>query len=193
MLSFLWSFYKKHKGTLTTLTVLAITLIGTIWSYDIKQLTQTGELTHQETLRIRSFLTLITTSLYFLSLLITTLYHYKKDTEPDIAQRLVAAQKKSAELLKPKHIEEPQISILKLLFSHEQLTTEEVAASLHLQLQAAQYHLVELKNVGMVDSGRFSQQRPGAGPFDLPSLIKYSAWIIMQPGRKYLLDNKLVS
>ncbi len=88
---------------------------------------------------------------------------------------------------------EPKINILKLLFTHDKLTTEQIADEIGLQIQTAKYHLVELAKLGMVNSQRFNQQFLGAGPFDLPSLRRYSAWTIMQPGRKYLLDKKLES
>lgn len=81
MLSFLWSFYKKHKTTLTSISGLAIFLIGIIWTYDVQQLTPTGALTHQEIFQIRSFLTLVSISLYLLTLLLFTLHYYKKDVD----------------------------------------------------------------------------------------------------------------
>jgi len=73
------------------------------------------------------------------------------------------------------------------------MSTEQIAHSLSLQLQTAAYHLEELANLNMIIMQRYSQQLPGGGgPFDMPSLRKYSAWTLKQPGRKYLLDNKLV-
>jgi hypothetical protein len=61
---------------------MALVLGTTIWNYDLRQLTPSGTLEHQELFRIRILLTLLATSMYLLSLLILTLLHYKKDIEP---------------------------------------------------------------------------------------------------------------
>ena len=90
-------------------------------------------------------------------------------------------------------LDETKVNILKLLFSHDKLTTEQVSTSQHLQLQTAKYHLVDLANRGLVRSQKFSEQVPGLGPFHPSALRRYSAWIIMQPGRKFLIDNGHVS
>jgi DNA-binding transcriptional ArsR family regulator len=90
-------------------------------------------------------------------------------------------------------LDETKVNILKLLFSHDKLTTEQVSTSQHLQLQTAKYHLVDLANLGMVRSQNFSEQVPGLGPFHSAALRRYSAWIIMQPGRKFLIANGHVS
>ena len=90
-------------------------------------------------------------------------------------------------------LEEIQITILKLLFSTEKLTTEQIAASLNIQLQTAKYHLEELANLHMVSLQSFSEQVPGYGPFHPNALRRYSAWLIRQPGRKFLIANGYVS
>lgn len=89
-------------------------------------------------------------------------------------------------------LDEPQVNILKLLFS-KNISTDQIAQKLNMQIQTAAYHLEELAHLNMVVLQRLSQQLPGGGgPFDMPSLRKYSVWTLKQPGRKYLLDNKLV-
>lgn len=98
MLSFLLKHYKKHKISLTSVSGLALAIAGVIWTYDLPKLTPTGTLTPITQLEIRIFLTLILSSLYLLSLLIITLYHYKKDTEPDMAQRLLESRKMADKL-----------------------------------------------------------------------------------------------
>jgi predicted transcriptional regulator len=89
-------------------------------------------------------------------------------------------------------LDEPKINILKILFA-QNASTEQVAKKLGIQLQTAAYHLEELASLNMILLQRFSQQLPGGGgPFDMPSLRRYSAWTLKQVGRKYLLDNNLI-
>ena len=88
-------------------------------------------------------------------------------------------------------LDEPKIKILKLLFS-QNMSTEQLADALGLQLQAAAYHLEDLASLGMVILQRYSKSVTSYGHW--PSLQKqrFSAWTIRQSGRKYLIANKLV-
>lgn len=110
----------------------------------------------------------------------------------DVISNLKDQSKQHDNSQPPPKLDGPKIDILTMLYSRKKLTSEEIARSLGLQLQTAAYHLIELAKFGMVNEQRFSEQIQ-ATPFDLPGLRRYYAWSIMQPGRKYLLDNRIVS
>lgn len=191
MLSFLYTHCKKYKPSLLTISGIAGSAIGFVWGFDLQKLTPSGTLSPELMWQLRMFLTPILISLYFLTLLVITLYHYKKETEPDLAQRIIEGRKKSERLLKASSLDSTQVEILKLLFS-QNMSTQQIADSLSLQLQTATYHLTELANLNMIILERHS--KPIANYGHWPSLRKehFSAWTLKQHGRKYLLDNKLV-
>ena len=110
----------------------------------------------------------------------------------DTISNLKDQSKKHNNSQPPTKLDGPKVDILTMLYSRKKLTSEEIARSLGLQLQTAAYHLIELAKFGMINEQRFSEQIQ-ATPFDLPGLRRYYAWSIMQPGRKYLLDNRIVS
>jgi hypothetical protein len=81
MLSFLVSHYKKHKTSLLALSGVATVAFGFLWNFDLQKLTPSGTLSAETLWEIRILMTPVLASLYLLSLLITILYHYKKDIE----------------------------------------------------------------------------------------------------------------
>jgi hypothetical protein len=81
MLSFLVSHYKKHKTALLTISGASGSAIGFLWGFDLQKLTPSGTLPSETLWEIRIVMTPVLISLYFLSLLVLTLYHYKKDSE----------------------------------------------------------------------------------------------------------------
>ena len=104
MLSFLLSLNKKHgRYILTTTSSLFAVCIG-IWGFDVQNIFPSGALPPLQKWVFRLILTLLSMAVYFATLFFLTAYFLKKDTDPDIAQRLIAAQKKSAEL-QPKKTE----------------------------------------------------------------------------------------
>lgn len=91
-------------------------------------------------------------------------------------------------------LDAPKIDILKLLYTQDNLTTEQIASSLQLQRQTATFHLEELKLFKMINTRLLSQQTTHNGIYwPVRGLKRYYAWSIIQNGRKYLLDNKCVS
>jgi hypothetical protein len=81
MLSFLVSHYKKHITSLTTISGVAAAAFWFLWEFDLQKLTPSATLSAETLWEIRIVMTPILTSLYFLSLLFLTLFHYKKDSE----------------------------------------------------------------------------------------------------------------
>ncbi len=108
MPSFLLSYGKKYKGSLLSVSGIGITILGVIWTYDFQQLTLSGTLTHREKLEIRIVLTLISISLYLLSLLVLTLIHYKKDLEP-----ITITPEERERMLKALNSDKSEITLLK--------------------------------------------------------------------------------
>lgn len=72
-----------------------------------------------------------------------------------------------------------ELEILKLLFARDRLTTEQVAQTLKIQTQKAKFHLEELLKYRLVHIAS--------------SIGKGVSWYLSQEGRRYVIENKLVS
>lgn len=81
-------------------------------------------------------------------------------------------------------LDEPKVNILKLLFERNELTMEDIARVLSFQHQTAKYHLEELKSAKMVDNN-WSR--------NIDQSKFHEFWKIMQPGRKYLHANGIIT
>jgi hypothetical protein len=108
MLSFLVSHYKKHKTSLITISGVAAAAFGFLWNFDLQKLTSSGTMPAETLWAIRILMTPILASLYFLSLLITTLYHYKKDLDP-----ITITPEERERILKALNSDKAEIELLK--------------------------------------------------------------------------------
>lgn len=91
-------------------------------------------------------------------------------------------------------LDEESVTVLKLLFSRDNLTAEQIAQSLNVALQIAKFHLEELKTMGMIRSHTVYREVSRQGAFGtVHGRQGYSAWSLDQRGRKYLIENKLTS
>ena len=75
-------------------------------------------------------------------------------------------------------LDEQEVKILNLLYRQDNLLTEQVATAINVEIQAAKFHLEELKSKGMASDHIY---RP---PQNRNKILM--AWSIEQPGRKYL-------
>jgi hypothetical protein len=118
--------------------------------------------------------------------------HKTNDPKKDIVHHLFEIRKQNEELSNPPSLDKTKINILKLLYTRNKLTSEQISNALSLQLQIAINHLEELEKLDMVfllhyTQSIFSDDSYGSSP----SLRRIYAWTIRQAGKKYLLDNKI--
>lgn len=76
-------------------------------------------------------------------------------------------------------LEEAKINILVLLSKYDKPNTQQIAGSLNVNEQIVKFHLTELKNMSMVH--------------DLLNMRAPTSWTLAHGGRKYLIENKLIS
>ena len=83
----------------------------------------------------------------------------------------------------PIQLPKEQINILKFLFKQNKLPIEQIAQALGYEIQVATFHLQELKINNMVSCA------PSHFRNEPPSW----KWSLAQEGRRYLIENKLIS
>ncbi|MFZ3123392.1 MAG: hypothetical protein WA104_08570 [Thermodesulfovibrionales bacterium] len=76
-------------------------------------------------------------------------------------------------------LNENESNILLLLSKYEELIDEQIARSLNLNLQVVKYHLQELDDKKMIGCSL--------------TINSPTQWYLNHEGRKYLIDNKLIS
>lgn len=87
-------------------------------------------------------------------------------------------------------LDKVSINVLKLLFRQDNLTSEQIAQSLNVNLQMANFHLKELKAKGMLKQQTiYHDPPPSKNWFKRQGIL---VWVLMQKGRKYLINNKIV-
>lgn len=88
-------------------------------------------------------------------------------------------------------LDKVSINVLELLFRQDNLTSEQIAQSLNIKLQMANFHLKELKAKGMLKQQTAYHDPPPSGNwFKRQGVL---VWTLEQKGRKCLINNKLVS
>lgn len=80
-------------------------------------------------------------------------------------------------------LDEPKITILRLLFKNDRQTIEQLTTTLKYDLQTTKFHLEDLKSKNMVEP-KFARSHRGH---------PLTVWAIEQPGRRYLIENKKTS
>jgi hypothetical protein len=76
-------------------------------------------------------------------------------------------------------LDETKIKILILLSKQEYLTAEHISSFLNINPQIAKFHISELDSLKMIDC--------------LMTIGESNQWYLLQEGRKYLIENKLIS
>lgn len=84
-----------------------------------------------------------------------------------------------------------QVEILKLLFKQDNQQAEDISSSLNTELQLAKFHINELIANGMLEYRTIRRQQFYTSTFGATSSrqIPVSVLTIIQPGRKYLIEN----
>jgi phosphopantothenoylcysteine synthetase/decarboxylase len=92
-------------------------------------------------------------------------------------------------------IDEYKINILKILFSVENMETEQIAQNMNSQLQFSKFHLEELQKLKMVKALKIQKQKtePSSSITITTTYSEVDGYQIEQEGRKYLIDNNLLS
>jgi predicted ArsR family transcriptional regulator len=76
-------------------------------------------------------------------------------------------------------LDEIKVKILVLLSKHDRINAAQIAGSLGLNEQVAKFHLLELKKVKMIT--------------DLLTMGAPARYTLIQEGRRYLIENNLIS
>jgi hypothetical protein len=76
-------------------------------------------------------------------------------------------------------LDETKANILVFLAKHDKPNASQIAGSLNINEQIVKFHLTELKNISMVH--------------DLINMSAPTRWVLTHGGRKYLIENKLIS
>ena len=76
-------------------------------------------------------------------------------------------------------LEDVKVNILIFLAKYDKPNTEQIARSLNVNGQIIKFHLTELKSTNMVN--------------DLLAMNSPTRWTLAHAGRKYLIENKLIS
>lgn len=76
-------------------------------------------------------------------------------------------------------LDELKVDILVFLSKYDKPNTDQIASALGAHLEITKFHLTELKKIKMIH--------------DLLTMGAPTRWILTHEGRKYLIDNKLIS
>jgi hypothetical protein len=79
MIKFLQWLYEKNKASILTTTTIMLAANGSVWKFDLRNLTQTGVLDPKTLWQSRILLTLILLIIYAFLAVLITLVSYKKD------------------------------------------------------------------------------------------------------------------
>ena len=87
-------------------------------------------------------------------------------------------------------LDQPKVNILRLLFKKDNLIAEEIAQELKLEIQTTKFHLEELKTLNMIKS--FLHRPITQKIYYSPCQETVIAWRLIQEGRRYLIEHKLI-
>ncbi len=76
-------------------------------------------------------------------------------------------------------LDEIKVNILVLLSKYDKPNTDQIASTLKTHLEIMKFHLTELKHMKMIH--------------DLLTMGAPTRWMLTHEGRKYLIENKLIS
>jgi hypothetical protein len=113
------------------------------------------------------------------------IFNNPKDEKPIDVQTLDGVKRKEtleSEKEKPHDVplEDIQVKILSFLWNQPNKTVEEISKSLNIDLEAINFHLLELALLHMVQTTVFYDPYP-----------PYQVWLLDQKGRGYLIKNKI--